>query len=313
MENPGPRFPERHPFLHHYTARKGLEGIIALQTLFATHYDYLNDKSEIRRMKPVLIREIQRQASDKAKHIVDTFYSVSFGDKYTEIPYAEPFITSFCGLSDDEDYERENGLLSQWRGYAAIREGGGFAIVFDTKKLHRWLEKENKSYHYHPFAFGPVVYEGDTEAFRREFGKFLRNLTASIGEMDRSGPEVLGLHFQDFVICVSRYKHRAFREEKEVRIIACPSTKKFFEHAKKVNPSFDPPDNKTFKEVFYRNDDKPTVSLFDFDKKDTLPIVEIIVGPHQNQIANVDFARTCVEKAGLDVKIRRSETPYLEQ
>jgi hypothetical protein len=53
--------------------------------------------------------------------------------------------------------------------------------------------------------------------------------------------------------------------------------------------------------------------LFDYRKEVKLPVVKIIVGPHRAQDANYEFARGCVEKAGMDVKIQKSETPYLEQ
>ena len=39
---------EEHPELFHYTNAAGLAGIIKNQTLWATHYAYLNDSEEIK-------------------------------------------------------------------------------------------------------------------------------------------------------------------------------------------------------------------------------------------------------------------------
>ena len=39
---------EEHSELFHYTGAAGLAGIIQSQTLWATHYEYLNDSEEIK-------------------------------------------------------------------------------------------------------------------------------------------------------------------------------------------------------------------------------------------------------------------------
>ncbi len=55
------------------------------------------------------------------------------------MPLAEPYICSFCNHAGDNEYERNNGLLSQWRGYGGE---GRFALVFDTSGLDRLLSCE---------------------------------------------------------------------------------------------------------------------------------------------------------------------------
>ena len=45
---------EKHPEVYHYTSAQGLQGILSSQTLFATHYDYLNDGSELRLLREAL-------------------------------------------------------------------------------------------------------------------------------------------------------------------------------------------------------------------------------------------------------------------
>lgn len=333
-----PQVHEEYPFVYHYTSQAGLEGILSTQTLFATHYRYLNDTSEVEHMRTALIKNLQRfiksgirekltgdqrqmrllsqvggehiLAYKEAKKIIDTFYNVTFGGGRIEHPFAEPFITSFCTHSDHEDYERENGLLSQWRGYADILQNGGFAIVFDTERLSEMVMRETEFYNLSALVFGDVVYDGDTEGFHREFGVLLQKLEESFEQIVYGTSPDLGGHFDAFVSSASRFKHRAFREEREVRIIISPSTPEFFEHLKKVDPTFDPPD-KVFKELFHRPDtETPTTRLFDYEKEEKLPVVKIIVGPHRNQDENVDLATALVKRAGMNVEIRPSETPY---
>ena len=340
MADPIPKVHEEYPLVYHYTSRAGLEGILTTQTLFATHYRYLNDTSEIQHMRKALIGNLQhvikswirerstgderqrnfliRQGGEhifaykEATKIVDTFYSVTFGGGRVKQPFADPFITSFCAHSDDEDYERENGLLSQWRGYTEIRENGGFAIVLDTERLSELVSREREFYHLSALSFGEVVYDGDIEGFHREFGELLEKLEDSFDQIFSGGPKDFSGHFNAFVNGVSRFKHRAFREEREFRIIISPSTPEFYKYLKEVDSTFDPPD-KVFKEVFNRPGTKtPTTCLFDYKKEEKLPVVKIIVGPHRNQEENAEFAKALVEQSGMDVEVLLSETPYIE-
>ena len=153
---------EAHPEIYHYTTRQGLTGIFDTQTLWATHYSALNDTSEIRHMRDTLVenllphmrdllqkyrensfkvkREITKLgglpkvAKREASGLVDAFYETTFGPEHhgvvkSRVPFAEPFIFSFCSHGKDDQYTQANGLLSQWRSYGS---GEGFAMVFDT-------------------------------------------------------------------------------------------------------------------------------------------------------------------------------------
>ena len=149
-----------HPELFHYTDKFGLNGIFSTQSLWATRYNCLNDSEEVFQIKPLLIQALARRwkehllesrksnfalrlkitkrggsgraATDYAISAIDSLYRVSFEGNPGSVAYTTPFITSFCTHAGDSDYERHNGLLSQWRGYG---RDSGFAIVFDTKSL----------------------------------------------------------------------------------------------------------------------------------------------------------------------------------
>jgi hypothetical protein len=148
-------FVSSHPELHHYTTFSGLSGIIRSNTIWATHFSNLNDKSEVLLLRNpltqavansylgyILIRQgidsrfrdfiIQHGghsevATSDARRLINILYARIF-----ENSLAEPFIRSFCSHANDQSYEKENGLLSQWRGYGS---DGGFCMVFDTAAL----------------------------------------------------------------------------------------------------------------------------------------------------------------------------------
>ena len=120
--------------LYHYTTWDGLLGILQTHSLWATHYKFLNDYSEIVLFRNKLVSyilpyvreeceklvkespDIKQRISQEggmsksiqldAELIVDTQYRV-IGD--------EIYILSFCGQHKNP-YINNNGLLSQWRG-----------------------------------------------------------------------------------------------------------------------------------------------------------------------------------------------------
>ena len=152
-------FVSSHPELHHYTTFSGLSGIIQSNTIWATHFANLNDKSEVLLLRNTLIQAVAdaylcyiliRQDTDSrfrdfilergghsnaatsdARWLVNILYAKIF-----ENSIAEPFIASFCSHANDQSYEQEHGLLSQWRGYGG---DGGFCIVFDIAALVKLL------------------------------------------------------------------------------------------------------------------------------------------------------------------------------
>lgn len=330
-----PTIYEAHPLVYHYTNHFGLSGILESQTLYATHYRHLNDTTEIEHMRVFLVQKFQhfikefhkealhhpsnRQkvasaggehiiAFREAEKIIEILYRITFGGVHFDKQFADPYITSFCSHVDDEDYEKENGLLSQWRSYAGDE---GYAIVFNTEELCRFIDRES-DYYSLLATFGDVVYEGDDEEFDREFRDLFEGLEKIYENLFSEDEPKIAEVFGPFVNSVSRFKHQAFREEREVRIIISPNTKEFDDYIKSADPTYVPPD-KHYKEIFTREKNGitiPTIRLFDYPKDDKLPITKIIVGPHRNQVKNLQIAKELVEQIEMDVEVYASETPY---
>lgn len=329
---------EKHQLLYHYTTASGLKGILESQTLWATHYKHLNDTTEIEHLRrPLeqaifpLIKDIAKRhfkkslrfklrarkmggvlglAEKEATGFIRAFYTTTFEGGRNGVPFAEPFITSFCAHGDDEAHERENGRLSQWRAYA----DGGYALVFDTRKLWELADIEGRTYHLTVLSLGDVVYEGDDKAFQEEFSKLIEDLKRLFLDfLDKDKPFNPEKLFDAFVSSAARYKHQGFKEEREVRIVVSPMSEELSKELAKDHPDYRPED-KQFKTIKLRTDGEweiRYIELFDYEKKQHLPIMRIIVGPHREQAALEDTALKLVSDLRLNIAVKCSETPYI--
>lgn len=144
-----------YPRIYHNTNVLGLYGILKEESLWATHYKFLNDYTEIVLFKNKLISHLIPKTKDYIQSLVPNYehaqkiisenggidnvveYDVTtvVEEQYNalfKVLGAEVYITSFCAASQEDEYLKNNGLLSQWRGYG---DDGGYAIEFDTQKL----------------------------------------------------------------------------------------------------------------------------------------------------------------------------------
>ena len=147
-----------HQELFHYTGRDVLKHIVRCNTIWATHFRDLSDSKEITVLKEPLYhelvklfdeavaargRDVKRRfkhyggAPPQARKFVDSIYKATFeiDDPNRAV---DAFTTSFSTHSADSEYERENGLESQWACYGK----DGFCIVFDTVQTCRILKVE---------------------------------------------------------------------------------------------------------------------------------------------------------------------------
>lgn len=322
----------RHPELFHYTTFGGLEGILKSQTLWATHYRYLNDTTETKLVLQELVQEFEPRLKDhlhdvrkhakfsqkrrakrlgnlkevareEARHLAEEWYNIAYSDMESGPPIAVPFITSFCSHSADQEYERKNGLLSQWRGYSE----DGFAIVFNTKRLCKLFEIEHSDYSY--FAsplFDDVVYQNQRTIIDAEFSDVWERIwKEQLKYYYKQDYEILGF-LDDFLKMTVRLKHRSFQEEREVRSAVFPLTDEAWAHYRntyRVSRNLEKP----LKPILHRQDQVPYIELFRRNTKRRLPITRIIVGPQANQIAAKERVLSLIGNRKIDVLC--SETP----
>lgn len=324
---------EKHSELYHYTTEAGLYGILETQTLHATHYKYLNDTSEltimIDKLKLVIgpaIKEVYYELASKSQKtaeqieqsggidklyindtnaIVNTLWRVSLG---ITGPYKFflPFIVSFC--SHTIDYEKKNGLLSQWRAYG---RDSGYAIVFKTKELCDLLKMETDTFFYNHGGLGDVIYDGEDELFSEDFSELIAVFKRVAPGYLKGGYQSLEELFGPFVGAITRYKHRAFIEEKEVRLFLSPQDHLILASLKsETPPKIKADDPRILKKIRFKPNLTPHIAVFE-RTNERLPISQIIVGPHRDKDLRHEKLKRYVELKGLPIEIACSETPLV--
>jgi hypothetical protein len=281
-------------YLYHYTTQAGLMGILESNCLWATHYKFLNDYTEMTFAKDELTKALVNTLNEE-----DT---KRFHEVYGYIQEYEIYTTSFCKSPNDE-YIEKNGLLSQWRGYGS---DGGFAILFDKVKIEDLIEKENQLDKHDDgkkarFIIDKVIYSHNNDLYLNRMKTHIDNLSSQLKK-----PDQIGLLITSFLKCIGFYKSEGFKEENEYRILASLGRK-----------------NSTVKNRKFLNKEKPYIELFDKNKLDKcnnpdrsenepLPIKGIIVGPHKDK--EMRAARLRVQLAILnrgDIPVTISETPFI--
>lgn len=320
---------EIYPRLYHYTNEQGLYGILENQCVWATHYKFLNDYSEIVLFREKLIEFLypstldfykelipkypnaQQVISDEGgligmvKHDIEVFVDSSYKALSHEI-----YIASFCKEHID-NHINENGLLSQWRAYGG---DGGFAIVFKSHGLEEMLSSEYDGFHYDGFLIADIVYSDDEEKYKSELSEFLlkiseyqKEIYKQILQGKQEPPDAVEA-YNSFVQCITRYKHQGFKEEQEIRIVAMPVAlnRRYQEIAGDEHCKSKPEKNRQFRNRNGRL--TPYIELFR-SLKPHLPIEKIIVGPHKDKDSRAAALRIMLRNTDIEVTV--SEIPYI--
>jgi hypothetical protein len=313
--------------LYHYTTWEGLLGILKSRSLWATHYRFLNDFTEIILFRERLITlmlpfvsqayyrllkdspHVQQKIDRKGglRQVVHHDTEALVNAQYHAIG-DEIYIVSFCG-DHKNPYINRNGLLSQWRGYGA---GGGVALVFNTEKLEEILSLEVDRHHYSALVFADLVYSDDDDRLRKEMSQDLTILAddvASIFDHQKTPTENTELKgYYSFANCISRYKHHSFREENEVRVAAFPTVldKEIMEMAREDGAELKPEKERKFRAK--EGGLIPYIDLFESLEME-LPIERVIVGPHKEKESRAAALRIMLKKTGIEVLC--SDIPFV--
>ena len=315
--------------LYHYTGIYGLRGIIESQTLWATHYKYLNDSEEIIHfrdrlpplLRPVIAKLLNGQNVDR--NIVDlvlkedpetlarTMYDVMFGDAEGDGISTAPFITSFCTVDKGNAHVADHGLLSQWRGYGPQ---GGYAIIFDTDRLIQLLIEEGKKWEYFVGLGGDVVYSSATDEeiydeFREQIDELKSGWKKAMKTRDDTALQATVTHF---ISCACRYKHWGFSEEKEFRFVSVPTAPKIIEMMRTEGKTLRP--EKPVYNFLRSGTPVPYLNLFEGITElpgKPLPIKQILVGPHPDKERRKLAVEILLRQIGIRADVSVSAIPYL--
>ncbi|HHW34152.1 MAG TPA: DUF2971 domain-containing protein [Paracoccus solventivorans] len=195
--------------LFHYTSAEGLIGIVTSGCFWLSDSNYLNDTQELKEFADYIENVIFNMAVNEGNSLTlkcedERRYLQELG-KHARSAWPGIFIASFT---------EERDLLSQWRAYC--RANAGYSIGVPTETLYRSARARE-------FWLVPCVYD-HREKFiaAREVVEFFLNQLRE----GKCGVEPSEEIVQSFRLTVTRYgavfKHRAFSEEKEWRIISSP-------------------------------------------------------------------------------------------
>jgi hypothetical protein len=149
------------------------------------------------------------------------------------------------------------------------------------------------------------------EKFREKF----RDLVESIRDVmwayyiDEDKAQFSNELLEEFLASATTFKHVGFKEEREVRIVAFPTSYSLKEEMRALGADAAYL-AKPLKQINNRGkrSDVLYIRLFEFNDHPTLPIKRIIVGPHKSQ---AELARRVEALVGSKIPVTCSETPYI--
>jgi DUF2971 family protein len=275
--------------LYHYTSADGMVGILKSLALWMTDIRYMNDLSELQYGNDILAERIDaRLAKDNFGVSVNEFLNRCRRSVGSSPPGAATYSTSFC---------QDGNLLSQWRAYRG--RGGGYAIGFDFVHTLRLLDK--------PCVLVKMTYDQhvQVESLDDAIGVFL-NLAEPIDISTEVGNGLLAEVVRAFMsvtgALISAFKHPAFKEEHEWRLIYRAYSDP------RINRGADMPNVRTYAGNVIPYYEVSFAKAIEASKDDTLgirfPIVELAIGPTINARLNTESVRSALLGLAPDVEHR---------
>ena len=284
--------------LFHYTNEAGLYGILESQSLWATHFRFLNDRKEFwhyieEQERAIAWKDLKEKLFNAQETSAINF--LEFKDLCKRwIAQVPPFIFSFCGIDDLNDNQKyKNGDLVMWSSYG---QKGGYAIGFSKIGLKKLTDYEYNHFDYLMPPEGPtrVRYEMKQEEKDELFNALSK--AASDRQFEHK-PLIEALRKG------CSHKHPAFKAECEHRIFCWTDIKQ----AKKSQ--------KLEKKVGFRSIDQiPYIALNEKIENNgwaKLPLKTIIVGPCRDQDDRVAKLEIWLKSHGIDISVQPSNIPFV--
>jgi hypothetical protein len=307
--------------LFHYTSTGGLYGILASNTLWATHFQFLNDTQEFRAAQNSLgnfFREkmlarlaalkvngkiqvnenvvLRDLADEEAKKIVKIFYDVVFS-------HIDPFVLSAFLCSKDDERHFRDGNLQHWATYG---RGAGFALQIDPTRLCELFKQESEKFAHGGFFGGPVEYvhaDHAPRSMRDEYATLASialQLMESLLDDDAPKPDIES-SFLPFNRVNAFIKNSYFSHEREGRVAfyrhkSIPRKKKSHDIHMLVKGAHGVPYIHLFEGKLLGSES---------------PIERIIIGPHPENSRRRSALETYLASKNWDIEVSESNIPYL--
>lgn len=147
------RVPE---FLWHYTTAASIDKVLESRSMFATHFEYLNDPTEVTRFSDIAHRvaatRVDPTLTDETEITTVEQYRAALWHTVGQIrniaAYNAPFVVSFSADGD---------LLGQWRAYAG--NCSGYALALSPEWLHRRSLEPDPDFRLWRVVYNPAAQE----------------------------------------------------------------------------------------------------------------------------------------------------------
>jgi hypothetical protein len=288
-------FPNIRPTLAHYTTLSNIEQILTNNEVWFSNPLYMNDMEELR----FGINESLwcfRESEDIKKldqYELISYYFEGLFKKFNDEDALDTYV--FC-LSNCEDINDTDGLLSMWRGYGA--DGSGAAIVFDTAKFD--VIEDNG------LIIAEVFYATQQERkdwIKNKLMEFVSLVSKNALDENELSAAVYYL-FQRFKFFALFTKHKGFAEEREWRVI--------YDKERDTQKTFE----SMFSYAMTKNGIEPKFK-FNVNHEESGAIEKyiskIILGPsYANSLSIASFKRmlASINKKSLQGKVFASTIPY---
>lgn len=196
--------------LYHYTAFKGLLGIVDSGVLWASDVRYMNDSAEMKHTADLIRADVARRMAggNKNPKLLNQFLDwVSYRITNGHMLFGASF--------------RSNGnLLSQWRSYSSL--GKGVSIGFDPNYILQCAKNQS-------FQVGKCIYDpADQMDLIKQIVDAIEVLAEEHGENtdktkrkpSQSYYDVFEMIESDLLRIAAILKHPSFQEEEEWRIVS---------------------------------------------------------------------------------------------
>lgn len=197
--------------IYHYTSPSGLQGIIASNSLWFTHYKFLNDRGEKYYAFSIFKECLLEQKENLNKNFYnavlnlicegENFSQKIFYQKARNLP--DYFIASFSLNSDS---------LNMWNYYTKEKNKTGYSVEYNLKELEASLV--NKSYNAYKVNYEKEILVDKINFYIRCFNK---------GWDDNRSKEFLHCLCVLLIEVIDaeslQNKHKAFSSEEEFRIV----------------------------------------------------------------------------------------------
>ena len=192
--------------IFHYTSQSGFLGILQDKALWASKIQFLNDSAEFQYTLDLIETRLKEQEKNRDLKEITHFRENVIGWLRGSMKYPNIFVVSFSERGD---------LLSQWRAYCP--NGAGLSIGFTYDQLLPAIKKESPN-----ARLVKCVYQLDEQV------KIVDELLSrALSRVDKDQPEdssqiISALLMHDVSNLASVFKHPAFEEEMEWRIVVGP-------------------------------------------------------------------------------------------